>query len=138
MYFSFFFFNDTATTEIYTLSLHDALPIYGVSFTMLRGIPSKRTATGEVCQLSTIMKNLGHQRINLLKGDIEGAEYELIAPLVEMADRIDQLLIEFHHRLVRNGDGLQQTRCALKRLAEGGFSLFNVSPRGLEYSFVRR
>src|SRR6266478_4076217 len=26
-FFSFFFFNDTATTEIYTLSLHDALPI---------------------------------------------------------------------------------------------------------------
>src|SRR5438874_4890917 len=26
--FIFFFFNDTATTEIYTLSLHDALPIY--------------------------------------------------------------------------------------------------------------
>jgi len=25
----FFFFNDTATTEIYTLSLHDALPISG-------------------------------------------------------------------------------------------------------------
>src|SRR5882762_5266958 len=28
----FFFFNDTATTEIYTLSLHDALPIYFVDF----------------------------------------------------------------------------------------------------------
>src|SRR2546426_2110889 len=27
MHFFFFFFNDTATTEIYTLSLHDALPI---------------------------------------------------------------------------------------------------------------
>src|SRR5260370_39450382 len=27
-YFFFFFFNDTATTEIYTLSLHDALPIF--------------------------------------------------------------------------------------------------------------
>src|SRR3712207_7559829 len=27
----FFFFNDTATTEIYTLSLHDALPISGLS-----------------------------------------------------------------------------------------------------------
>src|SRR5258708_20904617 len=27
MFFSLFFFNDTATTEIYTLSLHDALPI---------------------------------------------------------------------------------------------------------------
>src|SRR5690242_21776780 len=31
-----FFFNDTATTEIYTLSLHDALPISG-------GHPAKRT-----------------------------------------------------------------------------------------------
>src|SRR5256885_14177791 len=29
-YIIFFFFNDTATTEIYTLSLHDALPIFGV------------------------------------------------------------------------------------------------------------
>src|SRR5258707_14847409 len=29
-YFYFFFFNDTATTEIYTLSLHDALPISGL------------------------------------------------------------------------------------------------------------
>ena len=27
--FSYFFFHDTATTEIYTLSLHDALPIFG-------------------------------------------------------------------------------------------------------------
>ena len=27
-WFDFFFFNDTATTEIYTLSLHDALPIF--------------------------------------------------------------------------------------------------------------
>src|SRR5258708_20498949 len=34
LYSFFFFFNDTATTEIYTLSLHDALPIlrqYGFS-----------------------------------------------------------------------------------------------------------
>src|SRR2546430_11969385 len=31
-HFFFFFFNDTATTEIYTLSLHDALPISGGLF----------------------------------------------------------------------------------------------------------
>src|SRR2546430_12940652 len=35
--FFFFFFNDTATTEIYTLSLHDALPIYGRMVLHLRG-----------------------------------------------------------------------------------------------------
>src|SRR6266496_6396638 len=36
---TFFFFNDTATTEIYTLSLHDALPIYGAwsASTAVRG-----------------------------------------------------------------------------------------------------
>src|SRR5260370_25686417 len=31
---SVFFFNDTATTEIYTLSLHDALPIYAGNYTV--------------------------------------------------------------------------------------------------------
>src|SRR3989442_14779980 len=36
----FFFFNDTATTEIYTLSLHDALPI----FELRRKTSSVRTA----------------------------------------------------------------------------------------------
>src|SRR5256885_12559182 len=34
--FFFFFFNDTATTEIYTLSLHDALPIYLLQTSDLR------------------------------------------------------------------------------------------------------
>src|SRR5256885_16389354 len=35
MFIIFFFFNDTATTEIYTLSLHDALPIYQVRVAVL-------------------------------------------------------------------------------------------------------
>src|SRR3712207_8718891 len=42
----FFFFNDTATTEIYTLSLHDALPIFISDTTKL---PST------ICTLSTIL-----------------------------------------------------------------------------------
>src|SRR3712207_9464358 len=37
----FFFFNDTATTEIYTLSLHDALPIFGEGIEVL-GRPGRR------------------------------------------------------------------------------------------------
>src|SRR2546426_376583 len=36
-FFIFFFFNDTATTEIYTLSLHDALPIYAIIVADQRG-----------------------------------------------------------------------------------------------------
>src|SRR5256885_4606396 len=39
--FFFFFFNDTATTEIYTLSLHDALPISRV---LVQHLPARRSA----------------------------------------------------------------------------------------------
>src|SRR2546427_3506128 len=35
--FVFFFFNDTATTEIYTLSLHDALPIFRHNLSSSKG-----------------------------------------------------------------------------------------------------
>src|SRR5688572_30957621 len=38
----FFFFNDTATTEIYTLSLHDALPIYRRHHRLLLGARHRR------------------------------------------------------------------------------------------------
>src|ERR1039458_10887193 len=43
----FFFFNDTATTEIYTLSLHDALPISRVFGRVLFGPPIRRQRDGK-------------------------------------------------------------------------------------------
>src|SRR5690349_22451903 len=43
-YYLFFFFNDTATTEIYTLSLHDALPIW-MSRSMARRSSQRSSAT---------------------------------------------------------------------------------------------
>src|SRR2546422_10547993 len=42
----FFFFNDTATTEIYTLSLHDALPISSVVPHRRGGAPGRPRVTG--------------------------------------------------------------------------------------------
>src|SRR2546426_10283115 len=45
----FFFFNDTATTEIYTLSLHDALPIYRGADRLgedVRGVPRRDRFAG--------------------------------------------------------------------------------------------
>src|SRR2546430_12316989 len=44
VYVRFFFFNDTATTEIYTLSLHDALPIYRVHDVVARDRPGAERA----------------------------------------------------------------------------------------------
>src|SRR5260370_15763225 len=43
----FFFFNDTATTEIYTLSLHDALPIFMPRVWRSSGSPSKTASSFE-------------------------------------------------------------------------------------------
>src|SRR5256885_6240846 len=44
--FFFFFFNDTATTEIYTLSLHDALPICLLDPAPARSLQSARRTDG--------------------------------------------------------------------------------------------
>src|SRR3989441_10880668 len=46
--FSFFFFNDTATTEIYTLSLHDALPIYAGGAARLRAVDGLQGCQGRL------------------------------------------------------------------------------------------
>src|SRR2546430_4946018 len=42
----FFFFNDTATTEIYTLSLHDALPIFAPGNELPQPQPERRRGSG--------------------------------------------------------------------------------------------
>src|SRR2546428_14016632 len=47
IYFFFFFFNDTATTEIYTLSLHDALPILTSTTARRSPLPSTSRTPSE-------------------------------------------------------------------------------------------
>src|SRR5215475_6183968 len=65
-FFFFFFFNDTATTEIYTLSLHDALPICRARVT--RQAPTRcgrgsRTRSGSADRKSTRL-NSSHEKIS--------------------------------------------------------------------------
>src|SRR5437773_12192697 len=48
LYVFFFFFNDTATTEIYTLSLHDALPIYNLFNNLIQRNQSAAFSSGKV------------------------------------------------------------------------------------------
>src|SRR5436309_5919527 len=49
----FFFFNDTATTEIYTLSLHDALPILRVPLPTARAIEKSLSSTPPLAAMRT-------------------------------------------------------------------------------------
>src|SRR6266571_6919102 len=68
MLFFFFFFNDTATTEIYTLSLHDALPIFRAPGAGVRphlvvlGPEGRRLQLGEARRLKS-SKRLLHDAI---------------------------------------------------------------------------
>src|SRR3712207_7284139 len=57
----FFFFNDTATTEIYTLSLHDALPISALLHPLLRRCTSA-AASGTTRRSGPLPGSLVHCR----------------------------------------------------------------------------
>lgn len=85
-------------------------------------------------RLSSIMEELGHDRIGILKLDIEGSEYDVIDDLLASGLKVEQLLVEVHHRFDKID--LDQSRAAVRRLREAGFRLFHVSPRGEEYSFI--
>ena len=54
-------------------------------------------------RVATLMRDLGHERLDVLKMDIEGAEYEVVADVLASGIDIGQLLIEFHHRFSNVG-----------------------------------
>src|SRR6266571_7869719 len=66
-FFFFFFFNDTATTEIYTLSLHDALPISHVrrrAVQRLVWVGGRREAAPQVRDRKSTRLNSSHMSIS--------------------------------------------------------------------------
>ncbi len=107
-----------------------------VSFSMVSGEQEAlRPAKGEVFRLSTIMQKLGHDHIDVLKMDIEGAEYGVIEDLATSGLPVQQLLVEFHHRFEKAG--VEKTKAAIRLLNTHGYRIFAVSPRGEEYSFIQ-
>lgn len=88
-----------------------------------------------VHRLPTVIGKLGHDRIDILKMDIEGAEYEVIEDILDSPVHISQVLIEFHHRFRNIGIG--KTREAISLLNQGGYKIFNVSASGEEISFIK-
>jgi FkbM family methyltransferase len=86
--------------------------------------------------LSTIAAALGSTSIDVLKMDIEGAEYDLIPSIIHCPVPIKQLLIEFHHRA---GIGsLKDTVSCVRQLRSAGFQLFHVSETSSEFSFLHK
>src|SRR5271169_6963066 len=69
MFLRFFFFNDTATTEIYTLSLHDALPIFP------RGRPTRLSRSAGWSTTVFIEVDRKSTRLNSSHGSISYAVF---------------------------------------------------------------
>lgn len=108
-----------------------------VSHTIMgRTGPRAPTAVVPVHRLSTLMARLGHSRIDLLKMDIEGAEYGVIEQIVAEGLPVRQLLVEFHHRFPNIGK--PRTIAAIRLLKGAGYRVFHVSDTRREFSFFQQ
>jgi len=85
--------------------------------------------------LASAARRLGHDRIDLLKMDIEGAEYEVLDMILRSSMLPTQLLVEFHHRFP--GIGPKKTADVIRRLRSCGYRIFAVAETGREIGFLR-
>lgn len=97
---------------------------------------NKKPNMFQVKKLSSLMNDNHHTQIDVLKMDIEGAEYHVIDDIIKSNILIDQILIEFHHRF--KSVGLEKTNAAIKKLQSAGYQIFSISTSGEEYSFIKR
>lgn len=84
--------------------------------------------------ITAIMKEFNHDIIDVIKMDIEGAEYKVIEDILSSNIIVKQLCIEFHHRMIERG--ANKTKAAINLLNEHGFKLFAFSDTYEELSFM--
>jgi FkbM family methyltransferase len=87
-----------------------------------------------VRRIATLARELGQERIDVLKLDIEGGEYEVLDDLLASGPLPHQILVEFHHG--QHGIPLARTLAAIAALRARGYRTLHISPRGLEFTFV--
>lgn len=90
----------------------------------------------EAFSLRSMADKLGHNEINVLKMDIEGAEYEIIDNLLKTNFRPRMLLVEFHHRF--RGIGSDKTDRAVNALHRADYLIASVSLSNREVCFVHK
>lgn len=104
------------------------------SFSLPPADSSEELTPCPVRRLGSLMAQLGHDYIDVLKMDIEGFEYAVIEDVIAGSVRPVQWLIEFHHTMMHFTP--DQTRHAVGLLKRAGYRLFAVSNVGHEYAFV--
>lgn len=96
------------------------------------GVDTKGTSI-EVRKIKTLADELGHSHIDVLKMDIEGAEFDAIPDILASGITVDQILIEFHPYFT---NGVSRWKTNLEQLNKAGYRLFDVSRRALELGFI--
>jgi FkbM family methyltransferase len=89
-----------------------------------------------VKRYETIRRELGHDRVDILKLDVEGFEFEVIPDLVRSPAPPGQLLVDFHHGMY--GYTQRDAVRVVKAIYRAGFALFHVGQDGRHGSFVHR
>lgn len=100
-----------------------------------RTVDRQNSLSVRVRSFSDITRELGHTMIEIVKLDIEGAEYQVVPSILEAGVEVNQILIEFHHRMVKNGKEL--TEQTIHLLKKHGYEIFAVSGTSEEVSFIR-
>jgi FkbM family methyltransferase len=98
-------------------------------------VDDKNSVEVEIKSLEDIISQLGHQRISVLKMDIEGAEYDVIESILKCQVAIDQILIEFHERFF--ADGKNRTSNVITMMTNHGYKIFGISDSFDEVSFIK-
>src|SRR2546425_2062843 len=91
---SFFFFNDTATTEIYTLSLHDALPISGMYPHQIHRSPRSLAPESGKMPPKALRSACARHRVSRPPSRIYGRSEEHTSELQSLAYLVCRLLLE--------------------------------------------
>lgn len=95
----------------------------------------EQTASGAlevpVWRLASLMESLGHTRLDVLKLDIESAEYDVIADLARSHLDIGQIVVEFHHDKY---DDPLRTRRSIRQLRQRDYRIFYIE--GREFGFI--
>ena len=106
------------------------------SLLSIKTVDRKHSISLEFQTLKQVMKVNNHKYLDLLKMDIEGAEYDVLNDIINQSIQIDQIVVEFHPHLIKNGK--KKTQNIIERLNQNGYKCFGISNSFLEFSFLKK
>ena len=107
-----------------------------VSFSVIKRDNGRQYIEVHCRTLKTIMNELGHGSIDILKMDIEGSEYDIIDDIIHNSISVGQICVEFHHRF--DSVGFERTLSAINALKEKGYQIASVLHNCQEITFINK